>query len=554
MPVLKFKIDNLLKNIPHADLETIRDTLFRLKCETEILEDGFLEVEINPDRPDMYSLEGLVRAVKGLLELERGWSKPSTHDTGIVVEVSSVASRPYIATAVVYNVNIRDDEDLRQLIQFQEKLHDTIGRRRRKVAIGFHDLDKLPSKQIYYKALRIDEIEFPPLGIGYAKKASKILIETEQGQKYGHISLKDKLHPFLLSGSDVIAMPPVINSNITRIEVGTKHLFIDVTGTSKEAVEKVLDIIVSNLAERKGASIGQVKVLYNDVYITYPSLRTIETVLDLDYVNNILGYSLEPHRAIELLGYMRYNAYFMEGKRIRVEVPPFRADYISPIDLVEDIAIAIGYEKLQPCRPEKYTRGQLLYKNEIKRILRDLLVGMGFTEVMQLSLVSPDDVEPIPRKPVFIKNPVQRDYSVLRTDLIISLLGVLRQNQLLKKPVKLFEIGRIAYLAENQEIVEKDMIALAVMDDEMSIEKIQSPLYTLLDIIGIEYSISSECTEQIFIQGRCGSLLLGNQKLAEFGEVNPEILEKQNIEYPTAYANIDLEVLTKWSSKTLHRQ
>ncbi|MEB3788622.1 MAG: phenylalanine--tRNA ligase subunit beta [Desulfurococcales archaeon] len=554
MPVLKFKIDNLLKNIPHADLETIRDTLFRLKCETEILEDGFLEVEINPDRPDMYSLEGLVRAVKGLLELERGWSKPSTHDTGIVVEVSSVASRPYIAAAVVYNVNIRDDEDLRQLIQFQEKLHDTIGRRRRKVAIGFHDLDKLPSKQIYYKALRIDEIEFPPLGIGYAKKASKILIETEQGQKYGHISLKDKLHPFLLSGSDVIAMPPVINSNITRIEVGTKHLFIDVTGTSKEAVEKVLDIIVSNLAERKGASIGQVKVLYNDVYITYPSLRTIETVLDLDYVNNILGYSLEPHRAIELLGYMRYNAYFMEGKRIRVEVPPFRADYISPIDLVEDIAIAVGYEKLQPCRPEKYTRGQLLYKNEIKRILRDLLVGMGFTEVMQLSLVSPDDVEPIPRKPVFIKNPVQRDYSVLRTDLIISLLGVLRQNQLLKKPVKLFEIGRIAYLAENQEIVEKDMIALAVMDDEMSIEKIQSPLYTLLDIIGIEYSISSECTEQIFIQGRCGSLLLGNQKLAEFGEVNPEILEKQNIEYPTAYANIDLEVLTKWSSKTLHRQ
>ncbi len=554
MPVLKFKIDDLLKNIPHADLETIRDTLFRLKCETEILEDGFLEVEINPDRPDMYSLEGLVRAVKGLLELERGWSKPSTHDTGIVVEVSSVASRPYIATAVVYNVNIRDDEDLRQLIQFQEKLHDTIGRRRRKVAIGFHDLDKLPSKQIYYKALRIDEIEFPPLGIGYAKKASKILIETEQGQKYGHISLKDKLHPFLLSGSDVIAMPPVINSNITRIEVGTKHLFIDVTGTSKEAVEKVLDIIVSNLAERKGASIGQVKVLYNDVYITYPSLRTIETVLDLDYVNNILGYSLEPHRAIELLGYMRYNAYFMEGKRIRVEVPPFRSDYISPIDLVEDIAIAIGYEKLQPCRPEKYTRGQLLYKNEIKRILRDLLVGMGFTEVMQLSLVSPDDVEPIPRKPVFIKNPVQRDYSVLRTDLIISLLGVLRQNQLLKKPVKLFEIGRIAYLAENQEIVEKDMIALAVMDDEMSIEKIQSPLYTLLDIIGIEYSISSECTEQIFIQGRCGSLLLGNQKLAEFGEVNPEILEKQNIEYPIAYANIDLEVLTKWSSKTLHRQ
>ena len=554
MPVLKFKIDDLLKNIPHADLETIRDTLFRLKCETEILEDGFLEVEINPDRPDMYSLEGLVRAVKGLLELERGWSKPSTHDTGIVVEVSSVASRPYIAAAVVYNVNIRDDEDLRQLIQFQEKLHDTIGRRRRKVAIGFHDLDKLPSKQIYYKALRIDEIEFPPLGIGYAKKASKILIETEQGQKYGHISLKDKLHPFLLSGSDVIAMPPVINSNITRIEVGTKHLFIDVTGTSKEAVEKVLDIIVSNLAERKGASIGQVKVLYNDVYITYPSLRTIETVLDLDYVNNILGYSLEPHRAIELLGYMRYNAYFMEGKRIRVEVPPFRADYISPIDLVEDIAIAVGYEKLQPCRPEKYTRGQLLYKNEIKRILRDLLVGMGFTEVMQLSLVSPDDVEPIPRKPVFIKNPVQRDYSVLRTDLIISLLGVLRQNQLLKKPVKLFEIGRIAYLAENQEIVEKDMIALAVMDDEMSIEKIQSPLYTLLDIIGIEYSISSECTEQIFIQGRCGSLLLGNQKLAEFGEVNPEILEKQNIEYPTAYANIDLEVLTKWSSKTLHRQ
>jgi hypothetical protein len=72
---LRFSPERLVE-ASGLDLDVLKEALFRLKCETEELEDA-IEVEVNPDRPDMFSVEGIARAVRGLMGLEMGWSPPS---------------------------------------------------------------------------------------------------------------------------------------------------------------------------------------------------------------------------------------------------------------------------------------------------------------------------------------------------------------------------------------------------------------------------------------------------------------------------------------------
>ncbi|MCE4626009.1 MAG: phenylalanine--tRNA ligase subunit beta [Desulfurococcales archaeon] len=551
MPVLKFQLDYLLNRIGVHDAELLRDILFRLKCETDILEDGQIEVEVNPDRPDMYSVEGIRRAVLGLLGREKGWRTPRLSGTGLNLSAEKVETRPYILAAVVYNVNIEDEEDLKYIIQFQEKLHDTIGRRRRKIAIGFHDLEKLPGKRIEYKYLPVASTEFIPLGGDTPSSAAEILEETEQGVKYGRISLGEEgKHPFLLADGEVIAMPPVINSNITRVEVGTRHLFIDVTGTDLSTVSKVLDIIVSNLAERPDASVGTLYVDTPYYRGLSPRLETRKMTLSAEYASKALGYYTTPQTLAHLLETMRYKIDSILPHGVRVIVPPYRADIIGEIDLVEDVAIAIGYDALYPRYRVIPTRGSYLTSTEIARSVRILMVGLGFTEVLQLVLTSPTLLTLMGLDYVRVENPVQQEYSVLRPSLVPGLLSVLRENQHVSKPVKVFEIGDTITPVDGT-ISENMKLAAAVMDVEVSMELIQAPIYTLLRILDIPFEVETVCPAPYAIKGRCGSLKTPDgSDLGFFGEIHPSVLERLGIEYPVAFAELNLEAISSWKSRT----
>ena len=257
MPMLRFKVERL-NELLGVGLEELSEILFKLKCESSMSE-GYLEVEVNSDRPDMFMGEGLARAVKGIIGVEVGWRKPHVVDSGFKIIVEDVPTRPYIVAAVVYNVNIDNDYFLEELIQFQEKLHEGLGRRRRKAAIGLHDADKIPGKMLRYAMAPVD-ITFKPLGYAKSVRAREVLERDKKGLEYGWISRLGDLHPFIFSNGEIITMPPVLNSDITRLEVGTRNLFIDVTSTDLRIAEATLNIIVSNLVERPGAYVGLVEI------------------------------------------------------------------------------------------------------------------------------------------------------------------------------------------------------------------------------------------------------------------------------------------------------
>ncbi|WP_131159414.1 phenylalanine--tRNA ligase subunit beta [Aeropyrum pernix] len=548
MPVIRVRRERL-EGLTGLSIGELEELLFRLKCEVEEPEEGVLEVEVNPDRPDMYIGEGIARAVKGIAGVEEGWDPPELADTPLSLRVERVPQRPYIAAAVVYGVNV-DELFLEELIQFQEKLHDSLGRRRAKIAIGFHDLAKLPSASVEYRLMTLDT-RMKPLGYGGSEMSFReFLLADEKGSLYGGLATKDNSHPFLLSGGEVIAAPPVINSEITRVEPGTRDLFIDVTGTSAELVAKTLDIIVASLAEREGARVGRVRLEGpGAVWASTPLLSEAAARLDPGTVSKALGVNLTPEEAALHLRRMRHNA-SPAGGLVNVRVPPFRVDILGEVDLVEDIAISIGYEALGPRWPGKFHGGSLRWETHVYRAVKDLLVGLGFTEVLQLVLTSPRLVEAAGFSSVAVEvlNPVQQEYSVLRPTLLITLLQTLRENQHRRKPVKVFEAGSAVYL-EDGEPRDEEKLALGVLDEEAGFEDVQAPLYAVLRIMGVDFEVE-EASHPVFMEGRTAVVKVGGERLGYIGEVKPEVLEAFGLEYPVAAAEISLEVLARWTSRT----
>ena len=554
MPVIRIKKTRLHSLVEGVSEDELKEALFNLKAEVEE-DEKYYYIEVNPDRPDMYLGEGIARALKGFLGEELGYKRPPLMESNVVLKVSKVPTRPYVAAAVVNNVNV-DEDFLEELIQFQEKLHDSMGRKRRKIAIGLHDFDKLQrlaggeTVEIEYVFLPVDKVVFAPLGSDAEIKASEVLTSTKQGREYGEISLREGKHPFLMVGGKVIAMPPVINANYTAIEPGTSHIFIDVTGTDPELVSRVLDIIVSNLAERPGAVISTITIMpegSEEEASRYPRLETKSLELSVAEASRVLGVDLESEEVEELLLRARHQAEAISGDLVEVEVPPFRVDVLGPIDLIEDIAMMKGISNLGfRYEPPPSLRGRLLPEVKLARKIRLLALGFGFTEVLQLILTSPRVIEALglANEAIRIENPVQEEYSVLRPSIAATLLQVLAANQHAEKPVKIFEVGEVAFKSEDG-IVEDLRMGIAIMDNSVSFEDVQAPVYAILRILGVDFK-AEPLESTIFLPGRAAKLVnpaVGD--VAWLGDVNPGILTKLGFKYPVALAEISLSKLAQ---------
>jgi phenylalanyl-tRNA synthetase beta chain len=153
-------------------------------------------------------------------------------------------------------------------MEFQENLHWVLGRDRKKVAIGIHNLDVL-KPPFTYKAAKPDEYSFVALETSHKMTLQEILEDHKKGKKYAHLLDKFDKYPLITDSEDnVLSMPPIINGELTKLTENTVNVLIDVTGTDERAVNFALNIIACSFAET-GGSIKSMDVIYND--------RTVET-------------------------------------------------------------------------------------------------------------------------------------------------------------------------------------------------------------------------------------------------------------------------------------
>ncbi len=385
MPVISIEYDDLIDLLGEkVEMEKLVEIIPMMGADIERIDYTQMDIEFFPDRPDLYSVEGVARALRGYMGMEVGLKEYPIADSDVKLIVDPTVNevRPYIVSGLVRGVEMTD-YFIQSLMDMQEKLHLTVGRKRAKMAIGVHDYKDI-TPPFTYKAVDPESIQFEPLGKSETMDLEEILRKHEKGREYAWTLEGFMRYPIILdANNEVLSFPPIINGTLTTVTEDTKDIFLDLTGTDMNAVYHALNIISTALAER-GGKIERVEVVYPDKSIKTPSLEPRKMDLQLDYVNSMLGIDLSLEETAKHLGKMRFGVEIGE-KSLTTLIPGYRGDVLHPIDLVEDVAISCGYMKFKPELPREMTFGESMKVIDFCNDLRPIMIGFGFHEVMTLT-------------------------------------------------------------------------------------------------------------------------------------------------------------------------
>lgn len=433
----------------HGDMEKLNGLLALVKSEVKLFneKENIASIELkDTNRPDLWSPEGLARTLRSYLGLEHGMRQYTAEPPIADVKVDSRLKdiRPYIACAIVKNVKLTD-AIIRGLMHLQDKLDRTYGRSRQKTSIGLYNLDliKFP---LDYTVANPTEFSFIPLNFSEKMILAEILEKHPKGQEYGHIVKKHSVYPILLdSERKVLSFPPIINSNdLGRVTEDNQNLLIEVTGTLKQTVINTLTLITSALIDRGGRAYS-VNIYYDGQKVpeVTPDFSSRQMTLDVAYANKILGLKLNGKQMADLLLTAGLGIEQVRENDVTVNVPCYRIDVMHPIDLVEDVAIAYGYNNIEPLWRDLPTTGAARPQQHLIDIARELMIGPGYQEILTYTLTNPESLftkmnhEKV--ETVDLYNPKVVTMTCLRNWLLPGLMEFLSVNQSVAFPQKIFD-------------------------------------------------------------------------------------------------------------------
>ncbi|NVM18584.1 MAG: phenylalanine--tRNA ligase subunit beta [Candidatus Lokiarchaeota archaeon] len=554
IPTLELKIDRLERLVgKKLDIEELEYDLQWIGLDLDDIdrEEQKIKIEYNPNRPDFSSPEGIARALQGYYEVKLGIPKFDIKPSEVVVNVDPSVKkvRPFIVCGIIRNIDL-DEEEVATLMNIQEHLHWAVGRDRRKVAIGVHDLDKV--KPPYrYTAVKPDSVSFTPLhGDGYPMNLEEILLLHDKGIEYAKILEGKEVYPIIFDDkNEVLSFPPIINGVLTTVTDETKNLFLDLTGTDFNAVNLALNILSTTLSDM-GAKIESVKVNYEgEKEIITPNLESTKWEVEIDYINSYLGLKLTPSEMIKCFQKVRIDA--EESKKngyLDVYIPAFRGDVMHPVDLTEEVAIGYGYFNI----PKTIREGCVGEYHPIQTFsnkIRTIMIGAGYLEVLNFILTSSEkqyssmgqnfDESNL----IQIANPVSKEYNTTRTSILPNLMDTIRFNRSEEKPIRIFEVGDVVLLATEEETGAKREIHLSAVSyhEDADFTEIRSTLDFIMTAIGLykEYEIKVG-NNPSYINGRYGDVYLRGVKVGEIGEISPEVLLNFKLEFPVAGLELNL--------------
>jgi phenylalanyl-tRNA synthetase beta chain len=539
----------------HRNIEKINGVLAFVKGEVKLFDEteGVMSVEIkDTNRPDTWNVEGLARVLRGFLGLEKGLREYSVGKQLAEVHVDSRLAniRPFIGCSIVKNLRL-SDKIVRGLMHMQEKLDQTYGRNRQKTSIGLYSLDliKLP---LYYGVAKPDAVSFVPLGFTEKMSLKEMLTRHPKGLEYGYIVSKHPVYPILLDAEDTpLSFPPVINSNdLGKITEETRNVLVEVTGTAHDTVLNTLKIVTLSLIDR-GGKVYSAKIHYqHKMDVVTPSFETSSMDLDVEYANRLLGLKLTAKQVAELLLKAGYGLEKLEKNKVRVLIPCYRVDVMHQVDIVEDVAIAYDYNKIKPLWREMPTTGGVKPEQGLVDVARELMVGLGFQEVLTYTLTNPENLfsrmNLKKEKIVEISNPKVITLTCLRNWLLPSLLEFVSNNLHVECPQKVFELGKVTLLDEKSETRTKDeeRLAAVMYDANASFTEVKSTLDAFFMNLGLEWQIK-ETKHSSFIDGRVGAAAINGINVGVLGEISPAVLEKWKLENPVAAFELDMEKIIK---------
>ena len=500
------------------------------------------------NRPDLWGIEGLARALRGFQGLGGGLKRTEVGKPIVDVHVDSRLRkiRPFIGCAVIKNVKLTDTI-IRGLMRIQDKLDQTYGRNRQKTSIGIYDFS-LINPPLNYTVAKPEEISFVPLGFSEKMNLKEILERHPKGLEYGHIVKKHHVFPILFdSERKVLSFPPIINSNdLGHVSEETRHVLVEVTGTMHETVLNTVKLVTLALIDHGGeAYAAKVKYAHENLEVVTPDFASKQVILDVDYVNKVLGLQLSGKRIAELLGTAGFGVGKLSGNSVSVLVPCYRIDVMHQVDLVEDVAIAYGYNNIEPIWRELPTTGCVRHEQRLLDTARELMIGLGFQEILTYTMTNQENLfermNCKRKRIVEIANPKVVTMTCLRNWLLPSLMEFLSSNQSVEFPQRIFELGKVTMLDESQETRtrDEDWLAAVVSHANAGFTEVKSELGSFFMNLGLDWEIKA-ARHSSFIEGRVGNVIVNGVSVGVVGEVRPEVLGAWKLENPVAAFELNM--------------
>ncbi|XP_042314896.1 phenylalanine--tRNA ligase beta subunit [Sceloporus undulatus] len=523
------------------------------------------KIDVPANRYDLLCLEGLVRGLQVFKERIRAprYKKivpPSGEIQRLIITEETIQVRPYAVAAVLRNIKF-DKDRYDSFIDLQEKLHQNICRKRSLVAIGTHDLDTICGP-FTYTAKPPSEIKFKPLNQDKEYSASEVmdLYRTDSHLRhYLHIIENEPLYPVIHDSNGVVlSMPPIINGDHSKISLNTKNVFIECTATDLTKAKIVLDILVTMFSEycQKAFTIEAAEVTYpNGKNHIFPELAYRREKIKPEIMNKKIGICETPSSLAKLLTRMCLKSHVIgNGNNIEVEIPPTRADIIHACDIIEDAAIAYGYNNIQMTIPKTYTIANQLPLNKLTELLRQDLAAAGFTEALTFALCSQEDianklgVDISATKAVHIANPKTAEFQVARTTLLPGLLKTVAANRKMPLPLKLFEISDIVVKDSTKDVGARNHRHLCAIyyNKNPGFEVIHGLLDRVMQLLDVPPSKENgyyiKATEDsAFFPGRCAEIFAKGQSIGNLGVLHPDVITKFELTVPCSALEITIE-------------
>ncbi|NYZ77627.1 phenylalanine--tRNA ligase subunit beta [Candidatus Micrarchaeota archaeon] len=528
MVVVDFDYDDF-RRLLDLPKDKVVDGLTEIGAPSEVnSETGKIYAELTPNRPDWYSMEGLARALRSYYKKENGKYAAKKSAYKVMVDESVAKIRPYTACAVVKNLKF-DDRRIRDVVLLQEKLLYTLGRKVKRFGIGIYPLKEI-GFPLRYTTMKPEEIVYTPLNYPKEADAREILREHPKGKEYGHIIEKYGRYPVFVDKNDrIMALIPIVNSAETgKVDTDTEEVFVEVSGNDKVGINQALNIIACSLADM-GGEIYEVEVAYKGKSDRCPDLTYKKMKFDVEKAEKLLGVKLEKKKIAECLGRMGYGG---DGKIILV--PPYRADVMDAVDIIEDLAIAYGYNNFEPTLPGFFSPGGRMTRDDaVDSVMR----GMGFLEVKTFTLTNKKKLGGVGYggKALEIKNPSSEDYTVVRPMLAADMLEVFAVNKMRGLPQKFYELGMVY---ENGKM--KRNLCFGICNRNLEFSDALGYLQTLLGEQGLKYALKEK--ETGFCELPCSAaVVIEGKERGVFGKISSGVAGTFGLEFPVFICELALE-------------
>ena len=330
-------------------------------------------------------------------------------------------------------------------------------------------------------------------------------------------------------------------------------------GIDPNSVEDGMELASQMIIENCGGELGT--IVNDDLDLRSPDPIDI----DLSFIEKTLG--IEVKKSFLINTFEKLGCMVSEKNQVfTVKPPTWRQDLTAPVDLVEEAGRLYGYQNIESKEIKSETNHNSKKTSDlqnVRRMLKSLLVSRNMFEIISWSFTDSkiENILSNNLNGVNIKNPISSELSQLRTSLICNLLSTIQKN--INKNINnfaVFELGPIFHRTDSfkqEEFVcgirtgslfEKNWLE---KQRDVDVFDVKADLYSLLNTLDISFDSLriSKDSKSYFHPGKCGTLMIGKDEIAFFGELHPNIIKAMDIKVSCSVFELNLSKTMNFQKK-----